>query len=364
MHRNLVALLLALLLALLFALACRAKPVSAPIELVGDASPSSSALPAPPLSIVVEPDGSGVAEPLLFALASATVAVHVEMYLLTNDTYVRALETAYSNGIDVEVVLNQTFPGGTSSDNTNESSYATLSAAGVPVTWAPTDTGFDSYTHEKAVIIDPGTANAQVWIMTMNLDYAGPTSNREYLAKDTDPDDVNEAETIFAADFAGESVTPSGALVVAPSPANDAVASIVSLIASATTSIDLEAEELDSAGLAGQVVGALTTASANGVAVRVVLEDSSSEEQASAVRGLVAAGASVVGYAYGDGLDIHAKAIVVDTARAYVGSENITGGSLGYNRELGVIFSDPASVSAVDNAILDDFEAGSSYEAD
>ena len=348
-----------LVLLLLLLVSCRAHPVA---TAVGDASAPSA--PAPAISLFVEPDGSGVAEPLLFAIENAGLAVHVEMYLLTNDAYLRALESAYANGIDVEVVLNQSFPEGTSRDNTNESSYAALSEAGVPVTWAPTDTGFDSYTHEKAVIIDPGTPQAQAWIMTMNLDYAGPVSNREYLARDTSANDVAEAEAIFEADFAGETVTPSGGLVVAPAPQNDAVESLVGLIGSATRSIDLEAEELDSAGLAGEVVDALTTAATNGVTVRIVLEDSSNEEQASAVRALVASGVSVVGYAYGSGLDIHAKAIVVDQTRAYVGSENITGGSLGYNRELGVIFSDPGSVSAVGNAIANDFEAGFRYGGD
>jgi phosphatidylserine/phosphatidylglycerophosphate/cardiolipin synthase-like enzyme len=74
----------------------------------------------------------------------------------------------------------------------------------------------------------------------------------------------------------------------------------------------------------------------------------------------------VRGYAYGDGsaLDIHAKAIVVDGARAFVGSENLSGGSLGYNRELGVSFSEPAEVSKVDSAIVDDFNGGSAYSSE
>ena len=60
---------------------------------------------------------------------------------------------------------------------------------------------------------------------------------------------------------------------------------------------------------------------------------------------------------------IHAKTILVDCATGscaagYVGSENMTGGSLGYNRELGIIITSPAQLAAVETAINTDFAAG------
>jgi len=71
----------------------------------------------------------------------------------------------------------------------------------------------------------------------------------------------------------------------------------------------------------------------------------------------------VTGHKGNADLDIHAKAVVADGARAYVGSENFSGGSLGYNRELGVMFSDPAAVAAVGSSIARDFELGASYSS-
>jgi hypothetical protein len=54
-------------------------------------------------------------------------AVHVEMYLLTNATYItNALIDLAKSGLDVKVILNQTFPSGTSSSDTNASSYTQL----------------------------------------------------------------------------------------------------------------------------------------------------------------------------------------------------------------------------------------------
>src|SRR5947207_674774 len=76
-----------------------------------------------------------------------------------------------------------------------------------------------TYTHEKCVILD-GTS---VWIMTMNLTYSSPTSNREYLAIDTDTDDIAEAEQIFQADFAAASGSFTGKLLVAPVNARDGI---------------------------------------------------------------------------------------------------------------------------------------------
>ena len=99
-------------------------------------------------------------------------------------------------------MLNQNFPDAPTS---NASVFTQLQNAGVGCVWAPSEF---TYTHEKAVIIDGTTA----WIMTMNLTFSSPTSNREYLALDTDADDVAEADAIFEADFANTTFTPQGKL--------------------------------------------------------------------------------------------------------------------------------------------------------
>ncbi len=315
------------------------------------------------LSLYVEPDSTGVAEPLLAAIEAARASVHVEMYLLTSHTYVDALCALHAAGVDVKVVLNHRFPPGTEASATNDGTYATLSAMGVPVAWAPTSTGFPSYTHAKLVVIDAETAAGEAWVMTMNLDTTALQANREYLVRDRAPEDVAEAESIFEADFAALPVMPEGSLVVAPSPENDAASTLLALVESARVTLDIEVEELTALGVEERIFAALVDRAESGVTVRVVLEDASDREQASAVAGLLAAGASVRGHAYGHGLDIHAKAIVADGARAFVGSENLSGGSLGDNREIGVVFSDPPLVSLLDSTILEDFRGGGAYVA-
>jgi cardiolipin synthase len=327
----------------------------------GKDSASPPPTPSTGITITVEPDGSGDAAALLAAINSAETAVHVEMYLLTNSKYIDALIDLAKAGKDVKVLLNETFPTGTSSSNTNSSSYSQLMSEGVSVEWAPSTF---TYTHEKAVIIDPaGGSQSQVWVMTMNLDTDAPKYNREFLAQDTDSADITEAESIFEADWVSTSITASGGLVVAPVPPNNAVSVLVDLINSATTSIYVEAEEFDDSGTDTEekVFNALK---AKASMVYMVLEDSTEASQSSAVSALQAAGGHVVGYPCSEtGLDIHAKAIVVDGARAYVGSENFSGGSLGYNRELGVYFDEASAVSPVYTTIMGDYAKGSTYSS-
>ena len=171
---------------------------------------------------------------------------------------------------------------------------------------------------------------------------------------------------MFKADHAMSPITPSGPLVVANSNARS---KLVALIATATHDLDLEGEEVSDT-YSGGVVQALGVAAHRGVAVRVVIGNSGgSSSQTQAIKTLKQAGVSVVitGPSSGDGTKtnpyIHAKALVVDCgtgtcASGFVGSENFSAGSLGYNRELGVVFTNASELSKVETAIATDFAHG------
>ena len=288
------------------------------------------------VSIIAEP--SDDASALIASIKGAKTSVHMEMYLLDNSTIIDALISLYQAKKDVKVILNKTFPTSGGDTGSNTSSYDALQKAGVPVIWAPS--GFE-YTHEKGVLVDGTTA----WIMTMNADYSSPTENREYLALDTDAADIAEAEAIFEHDYADQSYSPSGKLVVSP---NNSRTDLTAFIGMATKTLDMEAEELT----ATSIVGALTTAAGKGVTIRVVLPDASGTD---ALSTLQAAKIQVVTYS---ALYIHAKSIVVDGKYAYVGSENFSETSLGSNRELGVITDNATAVGVVESTTSKDFAGG------
>jgi phosphatidylserine/phosphatidylglycerophosphate/cardiolipin synthase-like enzyme len=175
--------------------------------------------------------------------------------------------------------------------------------------------------------------------------------------------DVTEAEAIFTADHAMQSITPTGDLVVAN---NNARTDLVALINSATKSLDVEDEEFsdnDSSGITDAVV----SAAKRGVTVRLIVAGGSTDTtQTTALNDVKAAGGRSTYRTYraatGRRPDpyIHAKAILVDCATGtctsgFVGSENMTTGSLEYNRELGVIITDPTQLGLVYTAMTTDF---------
>jgi phosphatidylserine/phosphatidylglycerophosphate/cardiolipin synthase-like enzyme len=328
-----------------------AKPKDAP----GGGGGGSDALPiSTNVKVIVEPNGNHASE-LISAINGAQKTVYMTMYQIDNTSILNALVARKNAGVTVEAILD----GSTQCKSWNTPAYNQLNSAGISVVWSnPSFT----YTHEKTVIIDGNVA----WIMTMNANTSPPSSNREYLAIDTDPADVAEATAIFVADHAMQSITPTGDLVVAN---NNARPRLVQLINSATRSLDVEVEELSDMNLSG-VANAIAMAASRGVAVRVVLANgSATTSQTQAIDEIKRAGGHVVvtGPSSGSGTStnpyIHAKALLVDCAggtcaSGFVGSENFSGGSLGYNRELGVIFADGAELAKVETAIASDFARG------
>jgi phosphatidylserine/phosphatidylglycerophosphate/cardiolipin synthase-like enzyme len=217
-----------------------------------------------------------------------------------------------------------------------------LKDAGVDVTWA---SARFTYTHEKCFIIDNTTA----WIDTMNATYSARTANREYLVPDTDPADIAEAEAIFEADHAGATIKPTGKLVVSPVSMRSG---IENLIAGAKTSLQFEVEEFDD----GDIASAMCAATKRGVKAEGLLSNATqSSTGKSTVTTLKGCGVpmKMLATPY-----VHAKAIVVDGARAYIGSANFSPTSLDQNRELGVITADSTAVGTVAKTIAGDISSG------
>lgn len=301
----------------------------------GDSGVDAPVPASPAVHVIVEPSDDGAA--LIAAIRGATTSVHMTMYILTNDDVVSALAHAKGQGCDVRVVLDPSY---------NSSAYDDLVDLDIDVVWSPP--AF-VYTHQKTVIVDGDEA----WIMTANASNSGLESNREFLAVDTDPTDVADAEAVFEADYAGSTYpTYDGRLVLSPLNSRDR---LEGLIDAATTSILVEDEEFTDDDIAAQ----LAAKAQAGVDVRMVLGDGTMySSQDDAVHAAQAGGARVV--VVGDPY-IHAKAIVIDGVEAYVGSENLSWNSLENNRELGVIFADPDEVATVQSTVEGDFATGVDY---
>ncbi len=289
------------------------------------------------LRLITEPD-QGIGAVYSF-LASPQHTLDMTMYELVDASAEGALAADAARGVTVRVILDHNEEGAA-----NTPAFDYLAAHRVHVVWART--AYEA-THEKSVVIDAGQADAEALIMTLNLTSRYYATTRDFAVIDTDRSDVSAIESAFSSDYAGRPiVAPTGADLLW-SPGSQTA--LISLIDSARTSLDVENEEMADAA----VTAALADAAGRGVSVDVTMTADSEWEQA--VAQLTAAGVRVRLYPDTESaLYIHAKAIVSDGRTAFVGSENFSAASLDYNRELGLITTDPTVVSGVARVLADD----------
>jgi cardiolipin synthase A/B len=124
-------------------------------------------------------------------------------------------------------------------------------------------------------------------------------------------------------------------LVVSPINSRNAFSTLIN---SAHHALLIEAEEMNDS----DIEQALTNAAHQGVQVEVILPAPSSSSGDSNSQGIATIKQGGVQVREDPQLYMHAKIIIVDGQRAFVGSENISTQSLDQNRELGIIVSDTA----------------------
>lgn len=288
--------------------------------------------------------------PLLESIRGAKKSIRLAIYLFTNhDTsaqIVQALLERAKAGVDVRVIMEANpyspprpnEPNAITAAQSNLETARTLIAGGVRVKRSSPKF---RYTHEKAMVIDGTTA----LVMTSNFTNSAFTSNREYILVDQSPSDVEEIARIFDADWDEITYVPKDPdLVVSP---NNSRSRIHGLIAGAKKSLLIEVEYLTDPALA-QLLGDKVKA---GVDVKIMLalqpkDETTGYDPNTDERNLLAQH-GVTQVKFNGSPKMHAKAIIADEARAYVGSENLTANSLDNNREVGLLFNDAAPLATV-----------------
>ncbi|HBE27451.1 MAG TPA: hypothetical protein DDW25_01035, partial [Ktedonobacter sp.] len=294
--------------------------------------------------VFVEPDAGE--HPITDAISAAKKSVWIELYLLTDRNVIRALEEAPNRGVDVRVMLEPHPFGGGSPARTMDQ----LRAAGAKV--QDSNPSF-ALTHEKGMIIDGVTA----YIMTSNFSrsalgsYSGSSgfNNREYDIVDANPPDVQAVTAIFQADWnrtAAQFTDPN--LIVSPVNARNA---FLTLINSAHSTLLVEAEEMNDT----IIEQALVSAAQHGVQVQVILPAPNGSSSDSNSQGISVIKQGSVQVREDARLYMHAKMMVVDGQKAFVGSENISTQSLDQNRELGIIVSDQGVLHTLQQTFQQDW---------
>ncbi|MFF7948416.1 phospholipase D-like domain-containing protein [Streptomyces griseorubiginosus] len=285
---------------------------------------------------------SGTAQPTIYDfIDSATTSLDMTMYELEDTTAVNDLIALKNKGVTVRVVLDRAH------QSANGSAYTALTNAGVGVAWSPS--GF-VYTHQKTITVD-GTKSL---VLTGNLTSQYYATGRDYGVFTDDSRDVAAIEKVFAADYAGTSVTPTDGDHLLWSP-TDSRNRLLSVVNAATKTLDVEELEFSDSA----VVDAIAARAKAGVKVRVVLETPGG--YASEVSEIKAAGGSVVGYSDPNGFYIHAKAMVADyglaTQEVEAGSMNLSSNSLSSNRELGIILTGTGVAQSVATTVETTFSS-------
>ena len=296
--------------------------------------PSSTArAPASNLTWIEEPNGGMT--PIYSFLESPQKTLDMTMYELADPQAESILASDAARGVDVRVVLDQKLE-----KSNNSAAFDYLSTHGVHVVWAPAS--FDAV-HEKAAVVDGRSA----LIMTLNLTARYYSDTRDFAVVDHDGADAQAIEAVFDADFTGSPAELAGADLVW-SPGSER--SLERFIESARKTLLVENEEMSNRG----IVSALEAAARRGVQVEVTMTDTG--RYGSELSALSSAGVKVRTYPDAPSvLYLHAKAMVADGTWAFVGSENFTTSSLQYNRELGVITTDPSVVAPLARDMAGDF---------
>lgn len=287
--------------------------------------------------IFVQPDAH--LSPVLHLIRSARKSIRLEVYLLTDRSIVNELQSAHARGVDVRVLLEQ-HPYG--AGRYAQLGYNNLQAAKVPVRWA--NEGAFTYTHEKSMEIDGTTAG----IFTFNFSSSGFLSNREFGLIEQSGTDATAIGSIFDADWNRRAPHVSAPdLVVSPYNSRRV---FTALIDSAHRTLDLYAEEVNDSSIESHLANAVK----RGVRVRLIVPAGSAGVDAIRHAG-VAVKLQPTPY-------VHAKIIVADGHRFYLGSENISATSLDKNREMGITLDNTTLAGFLEATFASDWAGGTSSQ--
>lgn len=343
-------------------------------------------------------DGS----PLVRLIRSATSRLDIEVYEMDDPQVIAAIRDALQRGVRIHIVKEpqpvgascKVFENGDSRSPRNEpvSRSARSGAAscddqrqlvddvnqsgGSYVPFAKPELcggGKRCLEHGKIVVADDRIAliSSGNYNTTnlCDLDYSPRTCNRDYTYIDDNPSVIRSLQAVVETDMQGQSYDVESAidpgardkLTVGP----DSLEPIVRFVQSARKSILIENQYLKEPNLNN----ALLQAARNGVDVKVIVSSACSfgEPRPYEKRQLTRiftefdnAGIETRMFNRNIRIDgehgyLHAKAIVVDGTRAWMGSVNGSTQALTQNREFGIFFNDPTQVRKLSTVMSADF---------
>lgn len=285
--------------------------------------------------LIVEPDNGR--SPILTAINNAKQSIQLVIYGITDPDIIHALIRAKNQHKNVEILYEPS-----PYKNANENTYAIrqFQQAGLRIKSA--NSAFQ-LTHQKTFIFD----HRYALIMTFNLTRSTFDKERNFALLIDDPVLIQEIEKVFHADWQqNNSTVTNEQLVWSPDNSRE---KILALINSAQHDINIYAQNITDY----RTIGALAHAARSGLQVKVLLSAEAEHQHSNKLSYLKKAGVIIK---FHRALMIHAKVIIVDNERAYLGSINFTKPSMDNNRELGIITDDAKVVTQLKSVFNQDWE--------
>ena len=280
----------------------------------------------------------------------AQTSIQLKMFHLSDQEVVGALINAHLRGIKIQILLDRS---GLNSPRFKNYAEQLLRNH---IQVRPGSYGF-SITHEKSMIID----QHQALITTINLTNQFE-STRDYGLFVTDPNVIEEMQKVFVTDWQNsqnnENYTPElkqPNLLWSPVNARE---KLVALIDSAQFSLQLEVENLGDE----EIIQALEKAAARSVEVKVITPQCDKNKNPfynyPALSRLQRAKVETRVMPFPASADkpyMHAKMILADHQKFYLGSVNFSFNSLSKARELGIILTHSKNARELDMAFETDW---------
>jgi cardiolipin synthase len=273
------------------------------------------------LNLIIQPE-AGIA-PVVKAIKRARKTIDIAIFRIDRDEIEKALAAAMQRGVRVRVLVAHTNRGGESRLRRLEQR---MLEAGVTVT--RTGDEFARY-HGKYMIADD-----VLHLFAFNFTTADTVKSRSFGVSTRDQAGVRDALALFEADCTRQTFTPSkrSPLVVSPETARDTLTAFVKGARRQLLIYDVNVQDPAFTKLLKQLA-------MNGVDVRVI--------------GKFKGAGDAIGVRPLKPLRLHARAIIRDGSRAFVGSQSLRRPELNQRREVGVVITN----NSVARKLRDIFEA-------
>lgn len=280
------------------------------------------------MNLIIQPE-AGLA-PVVKAIKRATKTIDIAIFRIDRDEIEKALAAAVLRGVRVRVLVAHTNRGG---ENRLRKFEQRMLEAGVMVT--RTGDEFVRY-HGKYMIADD-----VLHLFAFNFTTADTAQSRSFGVSTKDKHSVREALALFEADCTRQAFTPKRSpLVVSPETARETLSAFIRGARRQLLIYDVNIQDPDFIKLLKQLA-------ASGVDVRVIgkFKGAGNGINVRALRPL----------------RLHARAIIRDGSRAFVGSQSLRRPELNQRREVGVVITNGAVAKKLRDVFeLDWLESASS----